>query len=68
MFQRLSGFIEIAGNLKVHPELRRCPQHSGKQNGGFRGHMPLAVDERVHTLDRDPYFAGELDLAHPEGL
>jgi len=68
MIGSTSGFVKIAGNLKVHPELRCCFQDTGKQNSGFGSHIPFAVDECVHTLDRNPHFAGELDLAHPERL
>src|SRR5438445_740320 len=48
--QVLLSLVEIAGHLQIHPELWSCLEHLREQNGGFSGHVALAVDQGVHAL------------------
>lgn len=63
MIESTSGFVKIAGNLKVHPELRCCFQDTGKQNSGFSSHVSLAIDQRIDSLNGNTHSSGKFDLA-----
>jgi hypothetical protein len=67
VFQVFAGFVEVGGHLQVHPEFGGGLQHAGKQNGRLRSHIPLAVDESIHPLDRYSHATCQFDLAHLHG-
>jgi hypothetical protein len=58
---------EVACDLQVHPELRRGVEHASQENGGFGGHIALAIDKCVDPLDGNPHLLCELDLCHFPG-
>lgn len=59
-----SSIVQVASDLEVHPEFRGCVEDASKQDGSFRRHVALGVDECVDPLNGDSHPPGKFDLAH----
>ena len=68
MRQMLPGFIKIQRILQIHPEFRAGLEDSAQQDCGLRRHVPLAVDERVYPLYRNPHPVRQCHLAQTHRL
>ena len=62
MLEVFASFVEVDGNLQVHPKLRRCLQLTGKEDGGLRRHVALPVDERIDPLNGHTHPVSQLNL------
>ncbi len=68
VLHRPLSLVQIAGDLQVHPELRRGLQYARKENSSLCTHVPLTINECIDPLDWDTHLSGELNLAHPQWL
>ena len=59
-----SSIVEVASDLEVHPKFRGCVEDASKQDGSFRRHVALGVDEGVDPLNGDTHLPRKFDLAH----
>jgi hypothetical protein len=58
------SIVQVASDLKVHPKFRGCVEDASKEDGSFRCHVALCIDQGVDSLNGNSHPLGKLDLAH----
>jgi hypothetical protein len=62
------GFVEIVGDLEIHPEFGRGTRRATEQDGRFCRAIALSIDKPVHTLDRYVHPPCQLNLGYSHRL
>ena len=62
------GFVEVVGNLEIHPEFRSGSEHSTEQDCGLSRDISLAIDKSVDPLYGDVHTLGQFNLRQGHGL
>ena len=62
----LFGRLEIVGDLKIGPKLRRLTERPAEKQGHFRGDGPGPLDDVGHPHRGKPDGSRKLGLTHPQ--